>query len=143
MSSAPTDGRIPMSTSVRVLQAARRLAADLESELQREQLGVDHWLAIEALAESGGLTMAELQSATVTAGPTLTRVVDKLSTRSLAYREVDALDRRKVRVFLSDRGMKMRDRLATVLADVEDEWISHEGPLARLGQRRAKSRARP
>ncbi|BBY46813.1 hypothetical protein MARA_02430 (plasmid) [Mycolicibacterium arabiense] len=127
MSSAPTDGPATASTAVRVLQAARRLAVGLETELQREQLGVDHWLAIEALAESGGLTMAELQAETVTAGPTLTRVVDKLSTRSLAYREVDALDRRKVRVYLSDRGVQTRDRLAAALADVEAEWASTEG----------------
>ena len=119
------------STAPAVLRAARRLSAGLEAELQAEQLGIDHWLAIEALAAASGLTMAELQTATATAGPTLTRVVDKLISLSLAYREVDAVDRRKVRVYLSPRGEQLRDRLAPVLADVEHQWLESEGGALR------------
>lgn len=124
-----------------VLRAARKLTAGLEAELQREQLGIDHWLAVEALAAAAGLTMAELQAQTATAGPTLTRVVDKLISLSLAYREVDAVDRRKVRVYLSPRGDDLRARLSPALAEVEDRWLAAEGSALRKSLTRRGSRS--
>lgn len=66
--------------------------------------------------------MAEIQHATQVSGPTLTRVVDKLVMRSLLYREVDAVDRRKVRVYLSRRGRDLYERVASELRTAEDEW---------------------
>lgn len=131
MPSAPREEVATASLVSVVLRAARRLALDLEAELHQEQLGIDHWLAMGALAASSGLTMAELQSQTLTAGPTLTRVVDKLVTQSLAYREVDALDRRKVRVYLSARGTDMHDRLVVSLSAIESEWMTVQGPAVR------------
>lgn len=131
MQSAPED-LTAVSLASTVLRAARRLALDLDAELHEQQLGIDHWLVIDAVAATtGGLTMAELQSITLTAGPTLTRVVDKLITRSLAFREVDALDRRKVRVYLSARGVEMHERLAAGISAVERGWVTTQGPVVR------------
>lgn len=126
MSSALPDGLSATSPSAVILRAARKLTLELESELQTDQLGIDHWLVLDALIASDGLTMAELQSSTLTAGPTLTRVVDKLVTQSLAYREADAVDRRKVRVYLSKRGCKVHDRLRAVVAAVESDWLASQ-----------------
>jgi DNA-binding MarR family transcriptional regulator len=131
MQSAPED-LTAVSLASTVLRAARRLALDLDAELHEQQLGIDHWLVIDAVAATtGGLTMAELQSITLTPGPTLTRVVDKLITRSLAFREVDALDRRKVRVYLSARGVEMHDHLAAGISAVESGWVTTQGPVVR------------
>jgi DNA-binding MarR family transcriptional regulator len=107
-----------------MLRAARRLTSYVEAELQESGLGIDHWLAMDALASSAGLTMAELQATTLTAGPTLTRVVDRLVTQALAYREVDPFDRRKVRVFLSKRGTGLHRSLRDRIAPVEVEWAA-------------------
>ncbi len=131
MSGAPPDGLATTSVAVTMLRAARALTTGLEAALHGEQLGIDHWLVIDALAASSGLTMADLQAQTLTAGPTLTRVVDKLVTQSLAYREVDALDRRKVRVYLSKRGLGLHDRLVDDVAAAESEWLSAHGPQVR------------
>ncbi|MHA3024789.1 MarR family winged helix-turn-helix transcriptional regulator [Mycobacterium sp. BMJ-28] len=115
-----------MTTSVTatLLRATRRLTARLDAELQESGLGVDHWLALEALAAAAGLTMAELQALTLTAGPTLTRVVDRLVGQALAYREVDQFDRRKVRVFLSERGTSLHDELRRQIEPVEAQWAA-------------------
>ena len=131
MSGAPPEATAAMSVAAVMLRAARRLTADIEAELQSDQLGIDHWLAIDALASASGLTMAELQARTLTAGPTQTRVVDKLVTHSLAYREVDALDRRKVRVYLGKRGVDLHERLVASVTAVEDEWLTSQGSLVR------------
>lgn len=124
MSSTLPGGDVTTSISAVVLRAARRLTSGVEAELQESGLGIDHWLAMDALASSAGLTMAELQASTLTAGPTLTRVVDRLVTQALAYREVDQFDRRKVRVFLSKRGTGLHRSLRDRIAPVEVEWAT-------------------
>ncbi|WP_347338897.1 MarR family transcriptional regulator [Mycolicibacterium sp. P9-64] len=124
MSSTQPQGDVATSMSAVMLRAARRLTTGVETELQESGLGIDHWLSMDALASSAGLTMAELQAATLTAGPTLTRVVDRLVTRALVYREVDQFDRRKVRVFLSKRGTTLHRSLRERIAPVEVEWAT-------------------
>ncbi|KRD05861.1 transcriptional regulator [Mycobacterium sp. Root265] len=123
MSSPSPRGRADSSVTVVMLRAARRLGNDLEAELQRADLGIDHWLVIDVLAGADGLTMAELQSATMIAGPTQTRVVDKLVSRSLMYREVDKFDRRKVRVYISTRGLALHKELRPAVDAVEQAWL--------------------
>jgi DNA-binding MarR family transcriptional regulator len=119
------------SMTATLLRAARALTAQLDDELQESGLGIDHWLAMDALAASAGLTMAELQAQTLTAGPTLTRVVDRLVTQALAYREVDQFDRRKVRVFLSERGTGLHHGLRRRIEPVEAHWAASNWPQLR------------
>lgn len=133
MSSPSLGGRTGSSVAVAMLRAARRLGSDLEAELQRADLGIDHWLVIDVLAGSDGLTMADLQSATMIAGPTQTRVVDKLVSRSLAYREVDKFDRRKVRVYVSTRGLALHAELRPAVEAVEQSWLDDHADEIRGG----------
>lgn len=123
---ASTVSQHDMTTSITatLLRAARNLTACLDAELQDTGLGVDHWLALDALAAAAGLTMAELQALTPTPGPTLTRVVDRLVVQALVYREVDQFDRRKVRVFLSERGTLLHDSLRSRIEPVEAQWAA-------------------
>lgn len=122
MASTLPEHDVTTSMSATLLRAARSLTGHLDAELQQSGLGIDHWLAMDALATSAGLTMADLQAATLTAGPTLTRVVDRLVTQALAYREVDQFDRRKVRVFLSERGTDLHHEMRRQIAPVEARW---------------------
>lgn len=133
MSSPSPGGRTGSSVAVAMFRAVRRLGGDLEAELQPADLGIDHWLVIDVLAGADGLTMAELQSATMIAGPTQTRVVDKLVSRSLVYREVDKFDRRKVRVYVSKRGMALHDELRPAVDAVEQSWLAEHGEQLRTG----------
>ncbi len=127
MTNSAWEGLAAASVATAVLRASRRLTSQLEAELHEDGLGIDHWLTVEALASGDGLTMADLQSATLTPGPTLTRVVDKLVTHGAAYREVDAVDRRKVRVYLSTRGAKLHERLSRSIASAESDWLDSDG----------------
>ncbi|MCX2710974.1 MarR family winged helix-turn-helix transcriptional regulator [Mycolicibacterium sp. J2] len=127
MANSASEGIAAASVATAVLRASRRLSSQLEAALQDDGLGIDHWLTMEALASGDGLTMADLQTATLTPGPTLTRVVDKLVTHSAAYREVDALDRRKVRVYLSAHGAELHERLGRAIASAESQWLDSDG----------------
>lgn len=124
-----TDPSVADSSLVYALNRLAKLRARAaEQLLQRDSLTFDQWLALEAVAltrrrRDAGLTMAEIQQATQVSGPTLTRVVDKLVLRALLYREVDSVDRRKVRVHLSPRGDELHARVAAELRAAEADWL--------------------
>ncbi|SFB43811.1 DNA-binding transcriptional regulator, MarR family [Amycolatopsis marina] len=118
--------------SSRLVRAARTVTARVEQVLRPEGVTFDQWLVLDALAAAGGLTMSELTARTMATGPTLTRVVDRLVTAAAAYREVDLADRRKVRVYLSSRGLAEHARLAPKVTEVEVAVlgrVSRPGPL--------------
>ncbi|BDY30000.1 MarR family winged helix-turn-helix transcriptional regulator [Mycolicibacterium mageritense] len=125
----PPDGAATPSTS-HIIRIARMIGAVIEHALAPEDLTLDDWLTLEALGSSPGLTMAELRAQTLTAAPTLTRVVDRLVARALVFREVDADDRRKVRVNLSKRGAALHTRLLTTIRPAEQAWFDEHGVSA-------------
>src|SRR3546814_5660688 len=90
-------------------------AAAAEKALAAENLTLDHWMSLEALASTEGLTMAELRDRTGKPAPTLTRVADKLVSLALLDRAVGEDARREVRVFLSSRGKSLHKRVAADL----------------------------
>ncbi|GAB3487917.1 MarR family winged helix-turn-helix transcriptional regulator [Amycolatopsis cihanbeyliensis] len=109
---------------IRVLtRAARVVTVRVEQLLKPEGFGLDQWLVVEALAERSGLSMADLAARTMVTGPTLTRVVDKLVSNAVVYREVDEEDRRRVRVYLSPRGRAAYKRIAAKIGKVERELL--------------------
>ncbi|WP_166845736.1 MarR family transcriptional regulator [Isoptericola sp. BMS4] len=98
---------------------ARRAARRATRALRQDGFVLDEWLVLDALAGADGLTMSELRDATVIDKATLGRRVDALVTRALVYREVDALDRRVIRVHLSSRGNDVLSGLTARLAHGE------------------------
>ncbi|MEL7975570.1 MarR family transcriptional regulator [Isoptericola sp. F-RaC21] len=99
--------------------AGRRAARRAADVLAQAGCTVDEWLVLGALGRRPGATMSELRAATVTDKATLGRRVDALVTRALVYREVDAFDRRVIRVHLSSRGRDVLSGLDARLAQAE------------------------
>lgn len=85
-----------------------------------QALTLDQWLVLDALRGSGQ-TMTDLAERTCITGPTLTRIIDRLVSIAAVYRELDAGDRRKVRVHLSARGRGLHEQSSTILAAIEDD----------------------
>ena len=138
------------SLTWRFVQAARQIANVIEPHLVAEDLSLDQWLVMEALSASPGSTMATLHEQTLTPAPTLTRIIDRLVARAVAFRDVDAHDRRKVRVFLSKQGLALHSTLATRIREVESLWLQEcdddaldasEAPLSGSGHRTGRHRA--
>ncbi|WP_037077922.1 MarR family winged helix-turn-helix transcriptional regulator [Pseudonocardia spinosispora] len=110
-----------------LVRATRAVTTHLEPTLRDAGLTLDQWLAIDALHQAGGLTMSELATATAVTGPTLTRVVDRLVMTAVVFREVDAADRRKVRVYLAPRGRTTHRKLSPKLAAAERDLLAAAG----------------
>lgn len=73
-------------------------------QLSASGVPVDQWRLLVALDENSGATMGELAEGLALNHPTLTKIVDRMVDEALMYRLPDPHDRRKVRMFLSDKG---------------------------------------
>lgn len=83
-----------------VAQANKRL----NKQLSESGVPLDQWRILRTLSEADGMTMRALADAVSLNRPTMTKIVDKLVAEALVYRVPDPGDRRKVRIFLSDKG---------------------------------------
>lgn len=114
---------VPSAPSADLLResvlAGRRAARRAADALAHAGCTVDEWLVLDALGRRTGATMTELRAATATDKATLGRRVDALVTRALVFREVDAFDRRVIRVHLSSRGRDVLSGLMALLAEAE------------------------
>lgn len=98
--------------------------------LGKQGFTLDEWMVLDTIQHSDGSSMSQISAATGCSGASLTRTVDKLVTGALAYREASQVDRRKVEVFLSNRGAEVHRQLSNHLLHLEssvDNLISHSG----------------
>lgn len=99
-----SDPTAPVSLALLLAQAAKFMNAQLDEALQANGLTVEQYRVLLQLADGQGHSMAEVAEQAVLPPATLTRVVDRLSQLNLVHRRVDAVDRRRVLLYLSHRG---------------------------------------
>ncbi|MCV9996196.1 MarR family transcriptional regulator [Paeniglutamicibacter sp. ZC-3] len=104
-----------MSELRKAIVDARRLTSLLAPVLRVENLTLEEWLILDVLAENDGLSMNEIGAATRASNATLSRHVDALVNRALLFREVAFEDRRRILIFLSERGLNLHRSLLTSL----------------------------
>ena len=68
--------------------------------LDNEVSNIEGWRVLGVLRGGDGFTMSDIAAAMSVAPPTLTRIVDKLVDGGFVVRRVDAMDRRRVLVYL-------------------------------------------
>lgn len=121
----------------------RRLSAALAADLAAEEVTLDQWRVLAHLSASEGRSMSQVGARVVLPAPTLTKVVDRLVAANLVHRRHDPVDRRRVLVLLTPRGVEVRRRLEEV-TETHEERLRHSlggsgldqltGLLARLAQ---------
>ncbi|WP_028923689.1 MarR family winged helix-turn-helix transcriptional regulator [Pseudonocardia acaciae] len=115
---------VPVQTSLAGLlaQAERTVAQRLESALRSAaELTIEQWRVLALLADGLGHPMSEIAAFALVPPPTLTKIIDRLAERTLVYRRVDTQDRRRVLVFLSNRGAELHRTVRAQVADAERE----------------------
>ncbi|MDX1873810.1 MarR family winged helix-turn-helix transcriptional regulator [Mycolicibacterium sp. 120266] len=101
---------------------------------------LDGWRVLGALRSGDGLTMSELSAGMAIAPPTLTRIVDKLVDGGFVLRRVDAMDRRRVLVYLSARGKTKVRKLIRHEGWVKSTLVEEFGEEAAVALVRGLSR---
>jgi len=92
-------------------QADRQVSRKLDVEFRAEGVPVEQWRILKLLAESNGRSMGDLAEAALFNHPTLTKIIDRMASSALVYRRADPADRRKVMIYVSDRGRAVNERL--------------------------------
>jgi len=90
----------------------RAVSAALTPVTTQHGVSRDGWRVLLMLARGGGgRSMGEVATHTALPAPTATRVVDRLVTDGLAYRQTDPVDRRRVLVHLAAGGRDVVERV--------------------------------
>jgi MarR family transcriptional regulator, organic hydroperoxide resistance regulator len=92
-------------------EAEQAVNRGLSEALAAEGVTVEQWRILRALSDGYGHSMGDLAVAVLMPHPTLTKAVDRLIDNALVYRRQDETDRRRVAVFLADRGKALVARL--------------------------------
>jgi DNA-binding MarR family transcriptional regulator len=108
-------------------QANREIDRSLEASLAKEGTPVEHWRILKVLSDGNGRAMSELAESVLVNNPTLTRIIDRMVTDGLVYRVQDRQDRRKVLMFLSDRGRALCARLNQLAMNQEARILESLG----------------
>jgi DNA-binding MarR family transcriptional regulator len=102
------------SAAIHLLRRARRV--DAESHLPAPQLS-----ALSVIVYGGPLTLGALADAEQVRPPTMTKLVAGMEQAGLVSREIDAADRRVVRISATTKGRRIleegRDRRIAVIAE--------------------------
>ncbi|QKW32944.1 winged helix-turn-helix transcriptional regulator [Actinomadura sp. NAK00032] len=113
----------------RVLARVERdITARLGAALKTAGSTVEEWRVTSLLSDGAGHPMTEIAEHALLPAPTLTKVVDRLVSAGLVYRRPDEDDRRRILVFLSERGQEEVTRLT---AAVETEWTNVQDAVGR------------
>lgn len=92
-------------------EAERGVNRGLAEALASDGVTVEQWRILRVLSDGHGHGMGDLAAAVLMPHPTLTKTVDRLVDDALVYRRQDETDRRRVSVFLSERGRALVRRL--------------------------------
>ena len=95
----------------------RQLEQSIEARLKPEGVSIEHFRLLDALSRKNGLPMSELARQVLVDGPTMTKIVDRVIAVSDIYRGADPQDRRKVLVFVSQKGRKRFETLRSLLSE--------------------------
>ncbi|MEV6982974.1 MarR family transcriptional regulator [Sphaerisporangium sp. NPDC051017] len=129
---APPGTGLGSSLAYLLTRAERGVNRGLAAALAAEDVSVEQWRILQALADGRGHSMGDLAEAALMPHPTLTKAVDRLVDRAVVYRGHDPTDRRKVAVFLASRGSELLGRLEAGIAE------HHRAILATYGVARTE-----
>lgn len=113
--------------------AERRVARRLATVLDAAGCSAEQWRVLVLLADGQGHPMTELAEFALLPAPTATKLVDRMVSDTLVYRRADPADRRRVLVYLADRGRALHTRLSGPLHRLQSELqdlIGDGGELA-------------
>jgi MarR family transcriptional regulator, organic hydroperoxide resistance regulator len=111
-------------------QANREVNRQLEMRLSKEGVPVEQWRILKVLSDGNGHSMGELAEAVLLNHPTLTKMIDRMVSDALVYRAQDSKDRRKVLMFISDRGKVLCRRLNSLAVSQEEHVVENYGDKA-------------
>ncbi|HEX6018718.1 MAG TPA: MarR family transcriptional regulator [Burkholderiaceae bacterium] len=95
-----------------LLERASRVVADrLLRDIGLDGVTTDHWRVLRHLSDGSGHAMGELAEREGINPPTLTKLIDRMVSRSMVQRAADPEDSRRVLVYATDSGLELAGQL--------------------------------
>lgn len=95
-----------------LLERASRVVADrLSRDIGLDGVTSDHWRVLRHLSDGSGHSMGELAEREGINPPTLTKLVDRMVSKSMVQRAADPEDSRRVLVYATDSGLELFNEL--------------------------------
>lgn len=85
-----------------------------------DHIGAQALAVLFRLSEEDGVSQAELSRRQRVEAPTMCRMIDRLEREHLVVRERDPLDRRSVRVILTDKGRHVTEERLKTVNEIEE-----------------------
>lgn len=102
-----------------------RASAQFHARARKAGLRVPEWRVLACLTDEDGAMVTRLARLSLLEQSRLTRIIDQMADKNLVLRAPDPEDARRVRVYLTDRGRDLAQRL---VADAR----RHEGDVLSL-----------
>lgn len=115
-----------LSTLVRDLH--RSYTRALQRRISNHGVSMGQWFFLRVLWERDGLTQRELSQRVGMMEPTTVTAVSSMERRGFVQRVRNPHDRRKVNIFLTDRGRALRDVLLPCAAELEETALRGVDP---------------
>ncbi len=107
-----------MATNIE--QAYRHLEQVYDRLVNPIGLSVLEWYTLRALYDEDGQSASHLAARVCRHPSSITALLDRMEEKGLLRRQIDATDRRCVRIFLTDRGRAYRDQVESVASQLDD-----------------------
>ncbi len=91
------------------LQAFKSVGVDLTPE---------QWVIIDSLYENNGLSQTELANGSFKNAPTVSRIIDLLCKKGFTERQRFDNDRRRYKIFLTDKGKEVFEKVHPLVKDL-------------------------
>jgi DNA-binding MarR family transcriptional regulator len=101
-----------------VREVYRSFARCLQPRIAREGVSIGMWFALRMLWDEDGMTQRELGDRVGINGPTMVTALNSMERAGLVKRVQNRTDRRKINIFLTKRGRKLKSKLWPMAAEV-------------------------
>jgi DNA-binding MarR family transcriptional regulator len=108
----------------RISLVSRRLKSEAQRRLAQHGVHSGQQFILNRLWQRDGITPGEIASSINVEAPTVTRAVQRMTTAGLLRVDADHEDGRRVRVWLTSRGDKLRDIVPAITHSLEEDALS-------------------
>jgi MarR family transcriptional regulator, organic hydroperoxide resistance regulator len=111
-----------------VREVWRLFARCLAPRIAREGVSIGMWFVLRMLWDEDGMTQRELGERVGINGPTMVSALNSMGRAGLVKRVQNRDDRRKINVFLTERGHKLKSKLWPMASEVLEIGMSGLSP---------------
>lgn len=124
MSSNQEKAFVPKYLLYLLAASSHEASAQFHAHVRRQGLRVPEWRVLACLVDNDGMMVTRLAKLSLMEQSRMTRIVGQMDTRGLVTRATDAEDKRRVRVFLTQEGREIAERLVADAREHEKRLLS-------------------